>query len=712
MEKESNKGLFIIMPVLALMLYAAYQLWMDYQPKPEDFEDEIDKTVIGYIVDVDQNVKRKSGGSLLWDPLKNGDPVFNQDSIRTGLNSYTAITLNDKSEIELEENSLVVLDSNDQAFNIDFKTGEFKTKAQSKNLQIKVKDSILSAQQAQLKIKTGTDRDTEIQVTKGKASLYGKQGQRIDLDSQKSAKIDRKGRAESLKIQVVLSSPEDKTEVLNPNRRINYPFTWAAVSKNLKRELFQISTNENFPTNKTFKKWVHQATEAPLYRGENYWRVGWESIDPKTKKKIFKYTSTRKIKLLNDERVQLLFPENSSTFTQEPGNTEIEFRWRSKYRAKVFVLEISSRADFRKIVLNKRLAGKEIKIDDLDSGTYYWRVSAFGDKNISIGQSRINKLVVEKIIPQAPELIYPRNNFVWSMPEALRFEWKQYNKAHSYQWLLSKKSDMKSIVKTHRSKNTFYDWKWSSPGEYFWRVKAYNQKQELVAESLTYKMSIDNKLSSSAISLITPEDQTEKIVENKTPLEPILFQWRPKEDLSPNYELFVSRTAAFTKVLKFKSNELTRIEGRLPSEGVYFWKVRWIDPLGKQKPKESMPFSFRLTKNKNLPAPELQLPEFDAEMEVYRDEKIEFTWSEITNSKSYRIIIKRKIGESSFKTIVDRNSKEPKFTKDKLVPGNYIWYVHALDEKGIQGLRSEERSLKIQRDKGLAPPVLNPAVVK
>lgn len=712
MEKESSKGLFILGPVMALMLYAAYQLWLDYQPQPEDYEDEIERTVIGYIADVDQNVKRKTGGTLLWDPLKAGDPVFNQDSIRTGLNSYTAITLNDQSEIELEENSLVVLDSNDQAFNIDFKTGEFKTKAKSKNLQIRLKDNILSAQKAQIQIKTGSNKETQIQVAKGRASLFDKQGKRIDLDSQKSAKIDRRGKAESLKVQIVLSSPEDRTEVLNPNRQINYPFTWAALSPNLKREIFEISTNENFTVKRTYKKWAHQAIEAPIKRGDNFWRVGWYAVDPRTKKRIIKYTPTRRIKLLNDERVQLLFPENASTFTQEPGNTEIEFRWRSKYRANVFVFEISSRSDFRQIVFNKRLAGTEFKVNDLESGTYYWRVSAYGANNKAIGQSRVNKIAVEKIIPQAPELIYPRNRFIWSMPEALRFEWKKYSQASSYQWLISKKADMKSIVKTQRTNKLFTDWKWTSPGEYFWKVKAYNNKQELVAESLIYSLSVDNKQSASAISLISPEDQTEKIVENKTPLDPVLFQWRPKEDLTPNYEVLVSRSAAFSKVLKFKTNELTRIEGRLPDEGVYFWKVRWIDPQGKKETKESIPFSFRLTKNKNLPAPELLKPEFNAEREVYRDETIDFSWKEISNAKSYRFILKRKIGEGSFKTIIDKGVPENKTSKDKLVPGNYIWYVHAIDEKGIQGLKSEERKLLIERDKGLAPPVLNPAVIK
>ena len=228
------------------MVYASYQLWLDYQPNYDEYGDEIEQIVIGSVVDVDQNVKRKKGDSLLWDPLKPGDAVYNQDSIRTGLNSATELKLNDSSSISLEENSLVVLDSNDQAFNIDFKTGEFKTNSVSKNLQIKVKDSVLSAKQAQINIKTRSDQDTEIQVTKGTASLQGAGGQQISLDTQKAAKIDKLGRAEALKVKVILSSPENRTEVLNPLSQMRYPFTWAALSSDLKREIFQISTRPDF----------------------------------------------------------------------------------------------------------------------------------------------------------------------------------------------------------------------------------------------------------------------------------------------------------------------------------------------------------------------------------------------------------------------------------------------------------------------------------
>lgn len=695
------------------MVYASYQLWLDYQPNYDEYGDEIEQIVIGSVVDVDQNVKRKKGDSLLWDPLKPGDAVYNQDSIRTGLNSATELKLNDSSSISLEENSLVVLDSNDQAFNIDFKTGEFKTNSVSKNLQIKVKDSVLSAKQAQINIKTRSDQDTEIQVTKGTASLQGAGGQQISLDTQKAAKIDKLGRAEALKVKVILSSPENRTEVLNPLSQMRYPFTWAALSSDLKREIFQISTRPDFPEGpETKQKWAHQATEEIIQRGDNFWRVGWYSLDPKTKKQKIEFSPTRKISLLNDERVQLLFPENASTFTQSPGNTEIDFRWRSKNSAKLFVFEISNRADFRQIIINQRTNQTEYKVKDLDSGIYYWRVSAYGNANKAIGQSKVNKVIVEKIIPRGPELIYPRNNFVWSMPESLRFEWQKYPTANYYQWTISSDRYLKKIVKTMKLKALAYDWRWLTAGEYYWRVKAFNAQGTLVAESETHLLNIDQKQSSAAIALIDPKDQSEVVVENLDPLPAISFQWQPKEALSPNYEVYVSKTSAFTSAVKFESKELTRIKAQLKEEGVYFWKVRWVNPENPKDIKESVPFSFRLSKNKNLPAPELLEPDYDTELELYRDEEVSFKWQEISSAKSYRFILKRKIGENTYKTIVDRNTKEPSTNKANLVPGDYIWFVHAIDASGIQGLKAEERGLKVIRDKGLAPPVLNPVIIK
>ncbi|MEC9281944.1 MAG: hypothetical protein VX642_04485, partial [Bdellovibrionota bacterium] len=317
-----------------------------------------------------------------------------------------------------------------------------------------------------------------------------------------------------------------------------------------------------------------------------------------------------------------------------------------------------------------------------------------------------------KIIPRGPELIYPRNNFVWSMPESLRFEWKNHPTANYYQWTISSDKYLKKIVKTMKLKNLAYDWRWLSAGEYYWRVKAFNAQGTLVAESETHLLNIDQKQSSAAIALIDPKDQSEVVVENLEPLPPLSFQWQPKEQLTPNYEVYVSKTSAFTSAVKFESKELTRIKAQLKEEGVYFWKVRWVNPQNPSDLKESIPFSFRLTKNKNLPAPELLEPEYDSELELYRDEAVTFKWEEISSAKSYRFILKRKIGENTFKTIVDRNTKEAKTQKANLVPGDYIWFVHAIDASGIQGLKTEEREIKILRDKGLAPPVLNPVIIK
>ncbi|MFK8138414.1 MAG: hypothetical protein AB8E15_08645 [Bdellovibrionales bacterium] len=712
MEDKSLKNLLILGPVVALLAYASYKLYLEYLPQEVDSDLEIERSVIGLITNATQNVKRKTGDSLLWDPLEKGDEIYTNDSVRTGLSSTTTIQLQDNSKIELDENSLILLGATTQNLNVNFKTGEFKAFADSQRLKIKVRDSVLTGNKSNIRIRTGTNSDAQIQVTKGRATLLEQNGKKIELDAKKIAKIDQAGRAEAMRVRVILSSPKNKIKILNSSEKINYPFTWAVLDSNLKKQLFQIDTSPNFNSTSKIERWANQAIEARLLRGKNYWRVGWYAYDQATKSRQLQFSPIQSIELKNDERIQLLFPENASTFTQEPGNTNLNFRWKSKYSAKLFLFELSAKQDFSQIIINKRLNKPEVSFKNLESGNYYWRVSAFDNNNKLIGQSSAGRFAIDKLIPNAPKLIYPVNNFVWTMPEALRFEWAKYIKAVSYQIVISSSSDMRTIVYQATTKDLFISWKWSNPANYFWQVKALDVKQNIIAESTKHQFAINSTISNSAITLRFPKDQSEELKPNSDSLPPVEFLWQPKENLNPNYELQVAKNADFKKVLKKTNIKDTSLKLQLNEPGVYFWKVIWTNPDKPEDIKKSSMFTFRLSINKNLPPVELELPKLDAQFEVYPEEVLDFSWLSQDKAKQYRIVIERKISEELYKKIVDRKVVENKYQKNNFRPGFYRWHVIAVDENGTQGMKSEVRQLKIDRDKGLEAPTLNPAVVK
>lgn len=699
------------------MAYAAYELWLDYQPTDISNAEEIERVAIGVIQASDQNVKRKFGNSQLWNPIKKGDKVFAKDSIRTGLNSYTLIALYEKSSLQLEENSLIELDNSKNKLSVNFKTGSVKSNSLSEKLQIKVKDSFIQSSKAQFQIKTDKNNKAQISVTKGKAFLTAnKTGERIQLDSQKEARIDNYGKMETNEKVVNLISPDDKSSVIDSNNSIMYPFTWSVLDEKIKKEVFEISKDPKFTAQKTTRRFAHQAISMRIQKGVSYWRVGWDVYDKNLGKVLRKFTAARSIELKADNTLELLSPNNAVTITQTPGNESIDFKWRTKSPSDKFIFEISQRANFTSITFNKTLSTTNFNLTNIDNGVYFWRVSAYDSNNKLIGRSEAYRFVVEKLLPQAPKLLYPQNAQVWSFKDPLRFEWENYNRASKYRWIISKKAGKQEIFTSKEIDKNIFSWEWTEAGNYWWRVEALNSNGVKIAESLIYKVTIDDNQFKYGIEIMEPKDQEIVTIENRDPLPAVHFQWQPKDNRSPNYNIVISDKADLSQAEHNKVVDSTMVDLALKKEGIYYWKVIWKDPTKDNSQNtnqlSSPTYTFKVSKNKNLAPVELLAPEAEAEIEQYKGDDIKFDWEALKIAKKYRIIIERKVSENSWKKIVDKTLETNSFTKSKLIPGNYRWSIFAFDSNGIQGMPSELRLFQVLRKKPMSAPVLKPAVVK
>lgn len=684
----------------------------DLQPEESLEEEQIFREQIGEIVLSQNNVKRKIGGRLLWDSIKRAQAVYNNDTIRTGLNSLAIIKLKDESVLEVEENSLIVLEQGGSSLNVDFRTGEFKTKSKSEKLKIRIKDSVINAKNSELKIKTDTKKNTQIQLTKGKAELQSKEG-KIQLNKNKQLQINAQGKAQQLAIHLLLSSPQNKAEIIDPNPRLTYPFTWAVLNKNIKKEIFQISKDPDFPSTSTYSKSAHQAIEAPINRGTNYWRVGWDLIDPKTKKPVRQYTPVRSISLKQDLRVQLLQPDNQSQFEFTPGEELINFHWRSKTPAKVFLFELANSSHFRQILKTKTIASSSFQINELKQGTYYWRISAFGEQNKNIGKSATYNFTVTKVMPRAPNLIAPENGAIWSLNEPIRMEWQSYKKAKSYQLKISKDPSLKSVVKQQTLKDLKYIWEWSQVGNYYWQISALNKDSTRIAQSLIYRISIDPTVLGPMITLIKPKNQSEVKRERRAPMDPIIFEWKPEKPMKANYDFIFSEDISFKKAKVKRNIDVLKYALRLKKAGNYFWQIRWVDPKNPKNTEKSKIQVFKYRISSSLPPPKLQIPINLEKKVVPKAQPIIFQWAKVKLAKKYRFILEKWNSRTKEKLPVEDKYVKSNKTKSKpLEKGTYFWTVRPVDADATEGSAAEPNKFDVDLNPSLAAPKLAPAIVK
>lgn len=721
MEKTTldswTKNITVLLPVLIGIGIAGYYLFQDYHPANEEVEGEIQREVVGEILFSENNVKRQFGNDVMWDAIATKTSVYNKDSIRTGKDSTTAIKLTDNSVIELGENSLIVLDKSQQSLGINFKAGDILAKSSSTGLDIKIKDSVLRGAGSELKIKAGADSQSSIEVARGRVILTDKNKKQTELNQTEQAGLSTDGLGAISKISVVLKNPEHKTQVQSNRDELRHPFTWEVLRAELKEEQFEISKTKLFKPESTKIFKAHQAINATLTQGVQFWRVGW-----KDKGQMY-FTETRQITVGHDKRLELTYPENETRFDLEPEENQLEMQWRSQIPVKIYVLEIAASSDFKSIALTRSLADTKAFVKDLPPQVYYWRVRAFGDKNAELAVSPVSSFTLKVRLPKLPELIKPVHEQDWETSEPIEFNWKKMENASEYRISITRDFEQREIVKTKVVSANSFSWSWTTPSHYYWSVKAIGTKQSTIAASEIRRVNIKPKARASAFMLIYPKLKGEVIRDQSENPEPILFQWQITRPLPGPTTIILSKNIEFKDAVKQDNLTKLSVPIRLKSLGIYYWKLtssqakdagKTAEQSKDLKEESSEVGTFTLKLSSNSLAPVLIEPVNKANVEYEeKDVAVKFVWKPLVPSSQYHIVVERvDIKSGQRVTVVDRVVKELTFLSPPLAEGTYVWSVSGMDEQGLETSTSRASEFNIIPQVLMEPPKLNAPVIK
>jgi len=103
----------VLITSLSMLLYA------DFNRKIEAG----DAKQIGTITYKRQMAQRKYLAQVVWEDIEQNFPVYNNDSIRTAGESEAVIHLSDGTDINIDENSMIMLSTGENAININFEHG-------------------------------------------------------------------------------------------------------------------------------------------------------------------------------------------------------------------------------------------------------------------------------------------------------------------------------------------------------------------------------------------------------------------------------------------------------------------------------------------------------------------------------------------------------------------------------------------------------------
>ena len=707
MDREDLGTTLILIPVLGLMGWAGLTLWRDYQARPgEEAEVQIEREVLGTVSFVNNNVKRKTSESPYWNPIEKETPVHLEDSIRTGPDSYAVVKLKDSTILEINENSLIVIDKKAEKMSVDFKVGDLTTKSASANLDIKVADSTITGASGELKLKTGSDQKTDIVVTRGQATLVDSQKRAMALGQQNAARVGQ-GQAQTLVVPVLLQSPKDGAVFLTGDQQRQISFVWTVLDKGILAENLEVSSSAEFRSEYITRQENHQAGSAVVRRGDFFWRVTWKDSNGN-----WKSTDPRRLFVRADQRLTLVQPADATRFELASTTEPVAFSWTSQQPARRYHFELASSPDFSQMVESQKLETPRIELVDLKAGAYYWRVSAFNDSNEDVGRSNTGSFQLSYKLPEAPRLLAPELGLEWKLKDPLRMEWEKFPDAIGYRVFISRDPDQKQIVKSEAVTFPFYVWRWQEPGSYHWSVHSLGPQQQPLSRSRVAHFSIKADLRAPPIRLVYPLNQGTVRKPASENIDPITFQWKADPGVQQRYTLILSRSPDFKEIFKKEGLTDQASNIRLTQASTYYWKVV-SDASGAENSPSSPVWAFNLELSRPFLPPELTRPL--PEEKIPRIEKlpVDFAWNPASDAVRYRITLEKlNAGTGQRETLVRSMTYEPRLKSLPLESGEYSWSVESIDEGETASTPSPTRRFFIEMKESMKPPRLRPPVVK
>ena len=394
MQKQLYR--FLISALVALGVGLGTNYWYEknriraFTPK--------DSPPVAYARSVSEDVHRRPADRLLWQIIKEGEPIYSGEALRTSERGEMKIEFTGSSQtIALEQETLIVINQDGKnEISLDLIDGSlFVSQAEKSDeqdtktiLSVKSDDQKIGLGTATAQLSKSKNSKLELQVLKGKATVESN-GREQEVDS----------RTLLSKIEI-LTPATSKPVYFNPENPTPVVFQWKgfppnvlvslAIGKNRKTMTEVTSTNDEKQSSFSHK----------LFPGRYQWQL--LAKDSVTAKRIDGVTSAI-YRLEVEERFApaAQYPAKDELIVKTAGvKAEVKFRWTRPEKAKNTSLEVGRDVDMKDIISKKILISESSFKLPLEEGEYFWRISAVYDDDESAVASRPIKFKVSAQIKQ------------------------------------------------------------------------------------------------------------------------------------------------------------------------------------------------------------------------------------------------------------------------------------------------------------------------
>ncbi|GEM_PF-6914722 len=354
--------------------------------------------VLAKIVELKSDVKYKEEGKFKWSESFKNLELINKDRVLTGSASSATIKFNDSSNFSIQEDSIVVIEKNENGIaTLTLETGSISGVAKE-NIEINVKQEDGTLQKIELKkdtklnvSKKAGQKMARIKVERGVAAIKQRGEETIKVTEGKTYTMPVKQKDIPAVVEPI---PEKIVSIITPtpmaektpdaidipliapknedslwaNQNSSVEFTWAATSN--EEQYILIVSESSALTERPLK--IRASNNTVSVNGFPHGRsFFWALFDQEAKTKL---SETRSFSIKENFVPELISPEPYAKVT--PQKTNINFKWNDQGNAKTFkfqLLKIEENGAKTKIA--KDIDNNEFPLTiPEEEGRYKWRV--------------------------------------------------------------------------------------------------------------------------------------------------------------------------------------------------------------------------------------------------------------------------------------------------------------------------------------------------
>ncbi len=669
---------FLIGASLALSLFSLL-LYFNYQEATSSSQ----KKQIGTLVVKRNVVQRKPEAQVIWKSISQSYPIYEMDTIRTGKESEAVLHLTGKFKIDVDENTLILLDFLDDApvGRVQLKNGSARfrqdnvTEGKTLKLEILDKDQnfTLSGAGELFVNRNAPNKKLELGALNDKVKLTNASGIEEMLTPDSLFALSEE-KISKQKLAVVPQKPKDGANITGPGQNIPVNLSWKASPK-IQKIRIEISKYSNLSRPLLRKELRKSSFTTKLRPGLYYWRLSGATGQ---------YSITHKFRVLSRSTVKLHKPLANSVFSYFTEEPFISFSWSRASEASAYLLEVAKDKKFKNFIIQKNTLSVNYGTS-LPQGKYYWRVTAKGNLTSSETSSQAKSFAVSRYqkkitIPLDLNLspgqtldkrALAKKGFVLS--------WKDNPEVAHTELLVSEDPKFsQTIIKKKVSRN-FYNMKMKlSKPVYYYKLRFYNKEGKVLSSSPARSFKIKSvKIPAPSLLNLSPGQTLDKKFVDK---KGFVFKWKSHPEVA-NTEVIVAEDPKFSQiVVKKKVSENSYHMKTKLSKPLYYYKLKSYDEEGEIL-SSSPVLSFKVGKVKiKLTSLRVLRPGNNASFDKRKilTSGIRFSWTKPKVKSEFQFLLakSRNFAKPILKQKVKKNSLLTKIIQKN---GNYFWKVTALD---------------------------------